>query len=82
VQAELGRSLPATVVFDFPNVETLARFLITDVFQLNEPSPDSSPSPQAAENVAEDIARNVDELRDLSEAELADLLIKKLASMT
>jgi acyl transferase domain-containing protein/acyl-CoA synthetase (AMP-forming)/AMP-acid ligase II/NADPH:quinone reductase-like Zn-dependent oxidoreductase/acyl carrier protein/trans-aconitate methyltransferase len=74
LQKELACSLPATAVFDFPNVEALTRFLTTEVLQLEESS-EASPSKSEA-----DI--DCDELDDVSEAELAELLTKKISSMT
>jgi acyl carrier protein len=72
LQAELGCQLPTTSLFDFPNVGALARFVVTEVLGFDGEEPMSAPSlPRPAEG-------NVDALDQLSDAELADLLSKKL----
>jgi len=73
LQSELGCTLPATVVFDFPNVEALTRFVLTDVLRLGL---DEAGKPEPAQAVG-----TTDGFDDLSEAELADLLSSKLRAM-
>ena len=74
LQRELACSLPTTVVFDFPSVEALTRFLTNEVLQLEESSEESALTPEAD--------NDIDELDNASEAELAELLTKKISSMT
>jgi acyl transferase domain-containing protein/acyl-CoA synthetase (AMP-forming)/AMP-acid ligase II/NADPH:quinone reductase-like Zn-dependent oxidoreductase/acyl carrier protein len=74
LQRELACSLPATVVFDFPNVEALTRFLATEALQLEESSEDRPSTPETD--------KDGDQLDDVSEAELAELLTKKISAMS
>ncbi|XTZ15830.1 SDR family NAD(P)-dependent oxidoreductase [Micromonospora echinospora] len=76
LQGQLGRTLPSTVVFEYPTVEALAEYLARDVLALEldvaeEPAPE--PSARSSETV--------ERLKDLSEDDLEDLLAKKLASL-
>ncbi|BCL17956.1 type I polyketide synthase [Micromonospora sagamiensis] len=76
LQGQLGRTLPSTVVFEYPTVEALTDYLARDVLALEldvaeEPAPE--PSPRSSETV--------ERLKDLSEDALEDLLAKKLASL-
>jgi acyl carrier protein len=64
VQQELGCPLPATVVFDYPTLETLGEYL-TGLL--------SAPAAPAA--------GAKDRLQELSEAELDELLTRKLDAM-
>ncbi|MBV8236979.1 MAG: SDR family NAD(P)-dependent oxidoreductase, partial [Acidimicrobiia bacterium] len=72
-QAELGRPLPSTVVFDYPNIAALARFLAGEVLGLAGQAGDGEPAGGPHDDG--------DALDDLSDAELADLLSKKLNSL-
>jgi acyl transferase domain-containing protein/acyl-CoA synthetase (AMP-forming)/AMP-acid ligase II/NADPH:quinone reductase-like Zn-dependent oxidoreductase/acyl carrier protein/ubiquinone/menaquinone biosynthesis C-methylase UbiE len=72
LQAELDFALPTSVMFDFPHVEALTRFLMTEMFQGDEPA-GLGPPVEEEERDAFD---------DLSEAEIAALLAQKLASVT
>ncbi|SCL23249.1 Acyl transferase domain-containing protein [Micromonospora pallida] len=76
LQGQLGRTLPSTVVFEYPTVEALTDYLARDVLALDldvpeEPAPESSPRS----------SETVERLKDLSEDALEDLLAKKLASL-
>jgi acyl transferase domain-containing protein/acyl carrier protein/predicted O-methyltransferase YrrM len=44
LQQTLGRKLPATLAFDFPTVETIADYLLTDVLALAETEPVAKPA--------------------------------------
>jgi acyl transferase domain-containing protein/ubiquinone/menaquinone biosynthesis C-methylase UbiE/acyl carrier protein len=69
--ALLGRSFPATILFDHPTVEALAAFLLDDLT-------DAAAKPVATGSAAPDTSG----LDHLSEAELADVLASKLAALS
>ncbi|WP_416904852.1 type I polyketide synthase [Micromonospora echinospora] len=76
LQGQLGRTLPSTVVFEYPTVEALTDYLARDVLALDldvakEPAPETSARS----------SETVERLKDLSEDALEDLLAKKLASL-
>jgi len=78
----VGKNLPATIAFEYPTIDALAGYLLTDVLPLtSESSEDTSEttSPEAPETTAEsedEIA--LPDLDDLSEEELEALLMEKL----
>ncbi|WBB80648.1 type I polyketide synthase [Micromonospora sp. WMMD882] len=76
LQHQLGRTLPATVVFEYPTVEALTEYLAGDVLALETTTPDP-PAPEPTSRATETAER----LKDLSEDALEDLLAKKLASL-
>ena len=67
LQALVSRALPATLVFDYPTISAIARFLVRDVAGA---SGTVTPAPQA---VANDAAND-----HLTDAEAEALLLKKL----
>ncbi|MFG1955424.1 SDR family NAD(P)-dependent oxidoreductase, partial [Micromonospora sp. NPDC048830] len=73
----VDRSLPATVLFDYPTVEALAGFVVAEL-QLAEPAPE--PEPPAAAATAE-AARDawLAEIEQLSDAEVEALLDQELS---
>jgi acyl transferase domain-containing protein/acyl carrier protein len=76
LQGQLGRTLPSTVVFEYPTVEALTEYLARDVLAL-ELDVAEEPAPETSARSAETVER----LKDLSEDALEDLLAKKLASL-
>jgi len=73
LQVDLGMTLTATLLFDYPTLETLVVFLVRE---LGPVETDEKPiSEQDAD------AQMVEELEQLSEAEAEALLLKKLESM-
>jgi NAD(P)-dependent dehydrogenase (short-subunit alcohol dehydrogenase family)/acyl carrier protein len=71
-----GRTLPATLLFDYPTVESLTDYLAREVFS----SEFSKPSPPSARNADEPVGVSA-KLDDLSGEEMAALLAQKLAAI-
>jgi acyl carrier protein len=76
LQACVGRSLPSTLTFNYPNVGALADYLIKEVLSAAEPAaPEAVETPRAVTGVDAPVA----ELDDLSEDELAAMLATRLS---
>ena len=71
----LARKLPATLMFDYPTVEAIARYLEREMFDGDKPA-QTQPRPEAAQP-----ALSADEIERLSEDEVEALLLKKLDGM-
>jgi acyl carrier protein len=74
LQDDVGRSLPATLAFDFPTIAALTHFLADEVLRLGAPGilpadAESTISPAAAD------------LTDLTDDEAERLLAEELSSM-
>jgi acyl carrier protein len=78
LQARLGHRLPATFTFNYPTIEALAGYLMTEIAgaDAREAAP-SEPSPRGGEEAD----RATDLLERLSEDELASLLDTELGSI-
>jgi acyl carrier protein len=66
----LGRTLPATLIFDYPTVEALADYLARDVFGLGAPEPGTSRTPNALTGTS----AVLDEIENLEDDEIDRLL--------
>ena len=73
LQADLGMTLTATLLFDYPTLETLVAFLTQELGSAEKGEP---PAPEQDAD-----AQLVEELEQLSETEAEALLLKKLESM-
>jgi acyl carrier protein len=71
----LAQTLPATLIFDYPTVEAIARYLLSEVLTFDE-------VPAVPSASAESTAANVDDIEDLSDEEVAALLLKKLKTLS
>jgi SAM-dependent methyltransferase/acyl carrier protein len=85
LSAELGlpRALPATLIFDYPNVEAIADYLASRVLTLDQVSSETHPGNGQEEGLektteSETAALNIE---DLSDEDVERLLIKKLAEI-
>lgn len=59
--AALGRSFPATLLFDYPTIEALSGFIMRECWQVDEPEK-ASPQPDAVERVEDLTEQEVDRL--------------------
>ena len=75
LQASLGQTLRATLVFDYPTIEALVNYLFHDVLELSEESHGGKTEP--ADEPEEDSI----ELEELSNDEIGALLDDKLAEL-
>ncbi|MBD2511960.1 type I polyketide synthase, partial [Nostoc muscorum FACHB-395] len=74
LENSLACSLPATLLFDYPSLQTLVNHLIQDVLSLSKLE-DSSPAPLSFES---EPLISLEDLTRMSEAETELLLLKKL----
>jgi len=77
IAASAGRSLPATLVFDYPTADAIARFLGSEVF---ESAPAAVPAPQAQIDAAAD--QLIASVASLSDAELEALIADELSKLS
>jgi myxalamid-type polyketide synthase MxaE and MxaD len=74
LEKSVGKGLPSTLTFNYPTIAELAEYIGTSVLPAEAAAP---PAPAAAPVVAS-VPEDVD---DLSEDDLADLLMKKLKGL-
>ncbi len=81
----LLRSLPATLVFDYPTCEAIASFVLRDILELDfgKTGPEST---EAAPSIMDDAGRLHAEdtfarIKDLSDAEIEEIMREKLTRM-
>jgi len=80
LSTELGltRPLPATLIFDYPNVEVIAGYLV-DLLNLAAPKDTPPNIPLQAAN--KDFSNQGPEIQDLSDEEVEKLILNKLQAM-
>jgi acyl carrier protein len=77
----LAQNLPATLIFDYPTIEAIARYLLYDVLALADGS--AAPTEPVASNYgAAEPSSTAGEIEQMSDEEVTALLMKKLRSRT
>jgi acyl carrier protein len=71
-ELELPQALPATLIFDYPNVEAIAEYLASQVLTLDGDSSESQPAEIRPESLS---------IEDLSDEEVEKLLLEKLGTI-
>ncbi len=76
-ESSLGCSLPSTLLFDYPTVDSLVEYFATEVIEMDMPASDDN-----LVNTEETVSPSSDdELQDLTEDELGSLLDTKLSNI-
>ncbi len=73
----VGQKLPATIVFNYPTIDDLAGYLLSDVFQMEAETEEAEAEETAAES-AEEITEKLKEIEDLSDEEVEKMLLESL----
>ena len=71
-ELELTQALPATLIFDYPNVEAIAEYLASQIFTLDGDSSENQPAEIGSESLS---------IEDLSDEEVERLLLEKLGTI-
>jgi acyl transferase domain-containing protein/acyl carrier protein len=82
LQTNLGHTLPATIYFDYPTIESVSSYLATQVLSLEEPPVDSTAEAHEEDKGNGGRARMSAELEQLSEEQMLALLTEKLAGFS
>ncbi|MCC5620753.1 SDR family NAD(P)-dependent oxidoreductase, partial [Nostoc sp. CHAB 5715] len=77
LQTSLGRSLSSTLIFDYPTLDTLAKYLANEMFFVEQ----STELPTAIENNHYQQTITSAELKQLSEEDAEELLLRELESI-
>jgi acyl transferase domain-containing protein/acyl carrier protein len=77
LQTSLGRSLSSTLIFDYPTLDTLAKYLANEMFFVEQ----STELPTAIENNHHQQTITLAELKQLSEEDAEELLLRELESI-
>jgi len=72
----IGKKLPATMVFNYPTIEALTGYLLTDVLSFG--SGTEEPEEEAKESKEDQLDKTIDEIENLSDEEAEALLLQKL----
>jgi len=72
----IGKKLPATMVFNYPTIEALAGYLLTDVLSFGDSSEEAEAG--AKESKEDQLEKTIDEIENLSDEEAEALLLQKL----
>ncbi|NEP52032.1 MAG: SDR family NAD(P)-dependent oxidoreductase, partial [Moorea sp. SIO3C2] len=80
LQTSLGRSLSSTLIFDYPTIDALAGYLVSEMFTEEEQETDSAETTQKDDHPTETLA--LVDVEELSEEDAEALLLKKLESIS
>ncbi|BBD69156.1 polyketide synthase [Nostoc commune NIES-4072] len=78
LQTSLGRSLPSTLIFDYPTLDALAGYLVKEMFTLENPTNFYATS----EKNQHEQTINSAELQELSDEDAEALLLRELESIS
>ncbi|MBD2519332.1 SDR family NAD(P)-dependent oxidoreductase [Nostoc sp. FACHB-973] len=78
LQTSLGRSLSSTLIFDYPTLEALAGYLVSEMFATEQPAD----SPTVAQKNQHESTINSEQLQQLSDEDAEALLLKELESIS
>ena len=78
LQTSLGRSLPSTLIFDYPTLDALTEYLVNEIFTLENPTN----SHAASEKNQHEQTINSAELEELSDEDAEALLLRELESIS
>ncbi|KAA3617210.1 MAG: SDR family NAD(P)-dependent oxidoreductase [Calditrichaeota bacterium] len=74
IDSGVGKNLPATMVFNYPTIDALASYLLTDVLKLS----DAEETPEKIDEEAVKKDEALSEIEDLSDEEAEAMLLKSL----
>jgi acyl carrier protein len=77
LSSAVGKNLPATLLFNYPTIESLAGHLLSDVLSLEEPGE----SVGEGEKAVAEVGKKSDDINELSDEDVEALLEEKLASL-
>jgi len=77
----LEEDLPATLIFDFPTIETIASYLFEQVLVLDSGNPNSDMTDDIPDDIEASPSLSDNQIEDISEEEMERLLIEKLDRM-
>ena len=77
LQTSLGQNIRSTLTFEYPNIEALAEYLLSEVLSLNSLSKDNGKSQKDTEKREQVLAQ----IKELSQEELAALIDKELETL-
>lgn len=75
----LEQPLPATLIFDYPTVQAIARYVVQRIVKPNEPGQELTPNLMNADLI--DMSAREKEIESLSEGEAEARLLQKLADL-
>ncbi|TGO03690.1 hypothetical protein PN36_02185 [Candidatus Thiomargarita nelsonii] len=78
LQTKLGRSMPSTLAFNYPNIESLAGYVFNEVFGSEKPTPKPKNSAPQKLQSDDDLTKNITRL---SERDLEVLIDGKLGAL-
>jgi hypothetical protein len=80
----LKRSLPATLIFDYPTIEAIAGYLVKEVLSIAQPANGGTAEtqqPVETTPISSELTSTPAEIDELSDEEVEAMLLKKLADI-